>query len=93
MASDWILPVIQGFVQIERCFINHLEDLNVATKMDETDGCSDDEDSWDLVDYNSVKYKSGENLKEDEFDLVVISRRSRHRAGNILNFCIFTVKP
>jgi len=82
MASHWILPIMQGFVQVERCFIDHLEDLNVTT--DSTDGLSDsdDDDIWDQVDAPpSAKYRTGENMKEEEFDLIVISRRSRHRAG------------
>lgn len=81
LASRWILPVMQGFIQIERCFIDHLEDLNVHG--DGTDGESDDEDDdvWDSVDFASTKYKTAENMKEEEFDLIVISRRSRHRAG------------
>eukprot|EP00111_Clytia_hemisphaerica_P023739 TCONS_00069961-protein len=79
-ASHWILPVMQGFVQIERCFIDHLEDLNIPN--DSTDGLSDyEEEVWDQVDAPTTKYRTAENMKEEEFDLIVISRRSRHRAG------------
>ena len=75
---------MQGFVQIERCTIDHLEDLN--TTNDTIDGLSDDDDDddgvWDQVDAPSIKYRTAENMKEEEFDIIVISRRSRHRAGN-----------
>lgn len=73
---------MQGFVQIERCTIDHLEDLN--TTNDTTDGLSDDDEDevWDQVDAPSTKYRTAENMKEEEFDIIVISRRSRHRAGN-----------
>lgn len=72
---------MQGFVQIERCTIDHLEDLNITN--DTTDGLSDDDDEvWDQVDAPSTKYRTAENMKEEEFDIIVISRRSRHRAGN-----------
>ena len=74
---------MQGFVQIERCFIDHLEDLN--HRNDSTDGLSDyeeEEEVWDQVDAApKTKYRTAENMKEEEFDLIVISRRSRHRAG------------
>ena len=71
---------MQGFVQIERCFIDHLEDLNIRN--DSTDGLSDyEEEVWDQVDAPTTKYRTAENMKEEEFDLIVISRRSRHRAG------------
>ena len=76
---------MQGFVQIERCTIDHLEDLNNTS--DTVDGLSDDndeddlEEKWDQVDAPSTKYRTSENMKEEEFDIIVISRRSRHRAG------------
>ena len=75
--------MIQGFVQIERCFIDHLEDLNrYNAGKDNVDGLSDDEDEGsDQVDHVKPKYKTAENMKEEEFDIIVISRRSRHRAG------------
>lgn len=49
---------------------------------DTTDGLSDDSEDevWDKVD--ATKYRTAENMKEEEFDIIVISRRSRHRAGN-----------
>ena len=76
---------MQGFVQIERCTIDHLEDLNTN---DTTDGLSNDEedDIWDKVDAPSTKYRTAENMKEEEFDIIVISRRSRHRAGNLCHY-------
>ena len=79
----WVLPIIQGFVQIERCVINHMESMSTFYNGDERDGSSEDEeDEEDFRMVNSQeKFRTGENLKEDEFDLVVISRRSRHRAG------------
>ena len=72
---------------MERCFIDHLEDLN-SHNSDHTDGSNseDEDEGWDLVDFSSSeRYQTAENLKEDEFDLVVISRRSRHQAGKKYN--------
>jgi len=79
-AFQWILPIMQGYVQIERCFIDHLEDLNDATDgiLEESE---EEEEDWDIVDSGRVKYQTAENLKEDEYDIIVISRRSRYRAG------------
>ena len=83
-ASNWILPVMQGFIQIERCSIDHLEYLN-AYKEAADGATSDDEDEgdWDMVDRGLPKCRTAENLKEDEYDIIVISRRSRYRAGKI----------
>ena len=72
---------MQGFIQIERCSIDHLEYLNAYKEA--VDGAtSDDEDEdWNMVDRGLPKCRTAENLKEDEYDIIVISRRSRYRAG------------
>ena len=73
---------MQGFIQIERCSIDHLEYLN-AYKEAVDGAATDDEDDedWDMVDRGLPKCRTAENLKEDEYDIIVISRRSRYRAG------------
>lgn len=71
---------MQGFVQIERCVIDHLEYLNGNGESDSIDGLSEDDD-MDMTE--TMRYRSGENLKEDEYDLILISRRGRQRAGEI----------
>ena len=72
---------MQGFIQIERCTIDYLEYLNCSVDSDSVDeACSDDEDAVDGS-VNTTRYRTGEQLKEDEYDTALISRRSRHRAG------------
>ena len=66
---------MQGFIQIERCSIDHLEYLNAYKEAVE------DEEDWNMVDRGLPKCRTAENLKEDEYDIIVISRRSRYRAG------------
>ena len=53
---------------------------------DSTDGCSEDED-MDMVDFHTARYHSGESLKEDEYDVILISRRGRYRAGKKIVQC------
>ena len=83
-AKHWILPIIQGYFEVERCSVENLEGLAYDTlKIDEgEDSDSDEEDGF----IEAVKdFKTGENLKEDEYDIVLISRRSRYRAGKIIS--------
>ncbi len=82
---------MQGHFEVERCTIDLMEGM--SSYSDQTDG--DNEDSSSSEDeedgYGTRKdFKTGESLKEDEFDIVVISRRSRHRAGMafIISFSI-----
>lgn len=73
---------MQGFIQIERCSIDHLEYLNAYKEaVDGTASDDEDEEDWNMVDRGLPKCRTAENLKEDEYDIIVISRRSRYRAG------------
>ena len=59
------------------------------------DTCSDDEDGVDGPGggggvNSTTRYRTGEQLKEDEYDTVLISRRSRYRAG--MDILINTLK-
>ena len=73
---------MQGFIQIERCSIDHLEYLNAYKEaVDGATSDDEDEEDWNMVDRGLPKCRTAENLKEDEYDIIVISRRSRYRAG------------
>ncbi|XP_047127352.1 phosphatidylinositide phosphatase SAC2 isoform X1 [Hydra vulgaris] len=75
LAVPWVVPVIQGFVQIQRCYISST-DFSFGNGENQ-DGSSDEEE--DVTD--GIRCHTGQNLKDDEYDLIVISRRSRFRAG------------
>ena len=78
-AKYWILPIIQGHFEVERCSVDVLDGLSFAVNQSEEneDSSSDEEDGFTTV----KDFRTGENLKPDEYDIVLISRRSRHRAG------------
>lgn len=79
----WILPIVQGFVQIEKCFF----DLNDTSPV----GCNqkDFSSKADSVSKSNSKFTSsdGQNLVSDFLHgrdfywMALISRRSRFRAG------------
>ena len=71
-----MVPVIQGFVQIQRCFINQLE-VSFGNREDPDDSSDEEEDVID-----GIRCQTAQNLNDDEYDLIVISRRSRFRAGS-----------
>ncbi|XP_064466053.1 phosphatidylinositide phosphatase SAC2-like [Ornithodoros turicata] len=67
--DHWILPIIQGFVQVERCFIDAADDsTHEATLGHDSSGV------W--FDVNPPALRSGK-----EYTMTLISRRSKHRAG------------
>ncbi|KAI1278468.1 Phosphatidylinositide phosphatase SAC2 [Halotydeus destructor] len=62
-AGHWIMPIIQGFVQIERSFIDASTLLTPAGLAPPGD------------------HSFSQHLSRQDFSMVIISRRSRHRAG------------
>eukprot|EP00795_Rhopilema_esculentum_P012362 gene12362-3018_t len=80
LAKHWILPIIQGYFEVERCSIDIMDGLPfpALNKEEDPDSSSGDEEDG----YIEVKdFKTGENLLENEYDILLISRRSRYRAG------------
>ena len=63
LADHWMIPVIQGFVQMERCKMDFSEDKKESS-------------SDSMSDFLNTKHK--EPL---EYNIRIISRRNRHRAG------------
>ena len=67
LADPWIVPIIQGYVQIERCISIYDDDLDTV------------EPDIGVANGNGMVPL---NKKEIAYKLCLISRRSRHRAGN-----------
>ncbi|CAL1531725.1 unnamed protein product, partial [Lymnaea stagnalis] len=61
LADHWMVPVIQGFVQMEKCIMDFDEDKKL--------------DMSSSVDFSSRR------LEPLGYNISIISRRSRHRAG------------
>ncbi|GFN83415.1 phosphatidylinositide phosphatase sac2 [Plakobranchus ocellatus] len=64
LSDHWLLPIIQGYVQMETCLMDFDEDKNAA-------------DMSSSGDFSSPGHK----LAPLGYNISVISRRSRHRAG------------
>lgn len=71
-----MIPIIQGYFEVERCEVDLLEGLEPQPD-DDSELSSDEEDGFTLV----KDFVTGERLKENEYDIVLISRRSKYRAG------------
>lgn len=63
LSSHWILPVIQGYIQIEHCIMDFKEDKGLS----------------DLV--NTQEFGNTKYTAPLEYDIGIISRRNRNRAG------------
>lgn len=70
-ADFWVIPIIQGFVQVEELVVNYNETSDEERSSPETPPqevtCVDD--------------------IHPRFTVALISRRSRHRAGKATNYC------
>lgn len=78
LSKHWIIPVMQGHFEVQRCTVDLLDGLPFEPrKIDDEDSSSDEEDGFALI----KDFVTGEDLKENEYDIVLISRRSKNRAG------------
>jgi hypothetical protein len=68
VADVWIVPIIQGYVKIEKCFIDISDSVTVTA------------DSKSLEDVRSPVDAFG-SQNQELYKMVLISRRSRFRAG------------
>lgn len=66
LADPWIIPVIQGFVQIEQCWIDSIDDVDTLSA----------EGTRFFSPPANPQISPGKN-----YTMILISRRSRHRAG------------
>lgn len=67
--DHWILPIIQGFVQVERCQLDATsEEISEASLAQDSTG------AW-------LDVQSATRSAAKEFTMALISRRSRYRAG------------
>lgn len=78
-SHSWVLPIIQGFVQIEKCYfdLNETSPVGSATKQFSTEG----PDNVPLHKPNSQTNLSAMLNGRDYYLMTIISRRSRFRAG------------
>ncbi|KAL1424093.1 hypothetical protein MTO96_003595 [Rhipicephalus appendiculatus] len=67
--DHWILPVIQGFVQVEHCQLDPIDDNHTEAALGQ-----DSSGAW--FDVQSATRPSAK-----EFTMTLVSRRSRYRAG------------
>ncbi|GFS07471.1 phosphatidylinositide phosphatase SAC2 [Elysia marginata] len=65
LAAHWILPVIQGYVQMETCLMDFEEDKTAA----------------DMSSSGEFSLPSGPKLDPLSYNISIVSRRSCHRAG------------
>lgn len=67
--DHWVLPIIQGFVQVERCQLDPIDDNQPEAAL-----CQDSSGAWFDV-------QSATRPLAKEFTMTLVSRRSRYRAG------------
>jgi len=78
LCKHWIIPIIQGHFEVERCSVDIVDGFSaVQQSTDDEDLSSDEEDGFTPV----KDFVTGQNLKENEYDIVLVSRRSKYRAG------------
>ena len=88
LCKHWIVPIIQGHFEVERCTVDILDGfLPEPQRADDDEMSSDEEDGFTPV----KDFVTGEGLKENEYDIVLISRRSKYRAGMFDSNCNFQV--
>ena len=86
MCKHWIIPIIQGHFEVERCSVDIVDGFSaVQQSTDDEDLSSDEEDGFTPV----KDFVTGQNLKENEYDIVLVSRRSKYRAGLSLSIIYF----
>ena len=79
LCKHWIIPIVQGHFEVERCSVDMLDGFlpPKPQRADDEESSSDEEDGFSLV----KDFVTGEGLKENEYDIVLVSRRSKYRAG------------
>ncbi|XP_022241087.1 phosphatidylinositide phosphatase SAC2-like [Limulus polyphemus] len=68
-AGHWILPMIQGFVYIQHCVINMSEEEDITPVNNNSSG------------FTELQSPDDEDKLQKTYNLILISRRSRFRAG------------
>ena len=68
MADHWLVPVVQGYVQMETCLMDFEEDKSMS----------------DMSSSGEFSPSSGPKLDPLSYNISIVSRRSCHRAGRYL---------